>query len=205
MHTVKGRGLGALATGPKAKAASPPWAAGVRRAVRGLDRRNIGGAGVGLWHLDRDGYAVTDGYAVRVWSETSAEGVAIAAMFAELGVEGCSAAVYVRGSGSPVAELLVSACPNIPAVLAPREEVTTDDVERVAAANGAEYPDGLIRVTAGDVVALCDARRVGPFSDAVSVGVVGSHLPVRFYAADGILLGVLMPLRGVEVAEGGAL
>ena len=194
--------LTALAPVKKVKASAPSWAAGVRRAVRGLDRRNIGNVGIGIADLGADGVAVCDGYAVRVWQNGSEEAAALRDAFAALGVEG-AAVLNVRGSGAPVATVENVPCLPIEKVLAPRVDADADVIQRVAAEKADEYPEGLVRLGAGDIEVLVDARRVAPFAAATAVTVVQGG-PVRFYAAGiacRVLLGVVMPLRGAKVAE----
>ena len=206
METVaeKGAALAALAPVKRERQKAPHYAAGVRRAVAGMAPENVGG-GIAVTRM-ADGWAVCDHYAVRLWAAGTQEGNDLAALLRDLGADG-AAVVRVLRSGPVVARLVNAVGPTVAMVEkvlgAQSGEVAAVSVERVAAADASQYPDGLVRVVlpSGHGEHLLDGVKVAPFADAAQVVACSTFAPVRFYAADGSLLGVLMPLRGVAVAS----
>jgi hypothetical protein len=177
------------------------YAKEVRIAVRGLEQY---GEGLNVVPMP-DFVAVADAHAMRLFHLGTAEANALLSMLADLGKReggffrilssGPEVGKYVREGVGPKA---------VAKILEIGSLYTASVVERVEAAKPKQFPKGLVRVVAEErgVSALLDARKVVPFKSAAAV-LVGPHSysPVRFVDAEGQLLGVLMPLNGVAVAE----
>jgi hypothetical protein len=176
------------------------YAKEVRKAVRGLEQY---GEGLNVVPMP-DFVAVADAHAMRLFQLGTTEASALLAMLADLGKReggffrilssGPEVGKYVREGVGPKA---------IAKILESGSLHTASVVERVEAAEANKFPKGLVQaVTESGVSALLDGRKVVPFKSASAV-LVGPHSysPVRFVDAEGQLIGVLMPLNGIAVAE----